>query len=72
MKNHKLRLLRLSLRCSQQAAAKLAGLRRYRLSLIECGYAQPTQEEVKALKQTYKMVEEDSYKTPFYKIGGCL
>jgi transcriptional regulator with XRE-family HTH domain len=46
----KIRMLRAPLRCSQLVLARLAGMSRYRISLFECGYQEPTKEEFATVK----------------------
>lgn len=59
-----LRARRNRLRCSQYLIAKLAGLSRNRISLIECGYVEATTEELRKIHIALGKVEAELRKSP--------
>ena len=64
-----IRKRRVGLRSSQYTVARLAGLSRNKLSLIECGYAEATSEELKRLQAAIDTIEERLRNYDF-RIGG--
>ena len=62
MKTETLRIRRVSLRSSQYTVARLAGLSRNKLSLIECGYAEATSEELNRLQAALDTIEDRFHK----------
>ncbi len=58
MKIETLRSRRVKLRSSQYMIARLAGISRNRLSLIECSYVRATDEEVKKIKNVLNKIEK--------------
>ncbi|MBC7456797.1 MAG: helix-turn-helix transcriptional regulator [Bdellovibrionaceae bacterium] len=69
MRAKSLRVRRTKLRCSQYAVAKIAGISRNRLSLIECNYVTATGEELEKLQIALNEIEEGIRKSPFFKRG---
>lgn len=54
---NQIRAKRAEVRCSQLSLARLSGLTRYRVSLFECGYCNPTPSEAAALKRTFRLLK---------------
>ena len=69
MKAENLRARRIKLRCSQYIVAKMAGMTRNRLSLIECNYVKASSEEKDNLQSALNKIEEDIQKLSFLKEG---
>ena len=68
MNSENLRLRRQSVRTSQHTIAKLAGISRNRLSLLECAYALPTKEELRRINSAISKVERELRKSPFLRV----
>lgn len=67
MNIQELRKIRLGLRSSQYLTARLAKMSRNRLSLIECGYALATKNELKNLEKALDCIEGHSKATKISK-----
>ncbi len=67
MKVEALRERRIKLRCSQYMVAKIAGVSRNRLSLVECGYIEAGTEELRKLHFALSKIEAELRKTPLLR-----
>ena len=72
MKIETLRARRMKIRCSQYMVAKVAGISRNRLSLIECGYTKAGKGEIEQIGRAIGKIEEECRKSPILRNTGGL
>jgi len=69
MRGETIRVRRSKLRSSQFTVAKLAGISRNRLSLIECSYAKATSKELMQIKIALDRIKLGLRKSRFFMVG---
>lgn len=67
---HKIKLIRQARRISQLEIAKLTGIDNTRLSLIENGYANPTDEQLAKIKAALSWPSDEAVEAAFALLQG--